>query len=124
VFPRFRVNSGGVQTANYVSSRLSFDGVAEGTGAATDHILISDGTGDVPNTGEGVNGYIESFGPLDGTAICKMWNGVVSFRSTTKQNVVVVSGQWNGGTGAVTGFEVTMNSGNITSGTVRVLGLR
>lgn len=119
---RLRVNSGGVQTTSYISSRWSFDGVGTGTAGATDHILISDGTADIPNNLEGLNGYIESFGDMAATAEGKYWQGQVAYQAGGKMNVAVVAGFWNN-TAAITGFEITANSGNLLDGLVRFYGL-
>lgn len=115
-FCRLRINSAGVQTTTYVTS-------INGTPNSTTQIPCSNQGNVVGNAGTGISGLIRMFGP-SGTAAPKMVNGLVSFfrsDATTEDNTV--AGFWNGGNGAVTGIEISMGSGNITSGVVKIYGI-
>ena len=60
------------------------------------------------------------------TTIVKHWTArEMSYFTNTSTMVTGNSGAiWNGGTGAITGFQCAMSSGNISTGVVRVYGLR
>ncbi len=59
------------------------------------------------------------------TAAPKTWVGSGGYTTSTgpSPRAVIFYGLWNGGNTAVDGFEVLCNSGNITSGSIRVYGL-
>lgn len=121
VTPRLRVNSGGIQTTTYLSN------IAGSTGNEnpTTYIPIGSAVAGLPqsNTGPGLYGRFTIYQP-SGTSAPKMVLGQSSYLNSS--GLVTYQGgggYWNGGNGAVTGFEFTMSSGNITSGTIKLYGI-
>lgn len=119
------VHSGGVfQTTNYLCSQSGADG---GTGwdsaGTTTYIGVTRTATTFPaNSGSGVSGWIRVVNPTN-TSAPKQWFGQFTYYNGTTCTVVDVSGFWNGGNGAVDGFQVKPVSGNITSGSIEVWGI-
>jgi hypothetical protein len=128
VTPRLRYNVGGVQTASYKGASFI---ITNGTSASeTTTTFVPVGRAATAELGtdansNGINGSIRIFNPAS-TTIRKWAQGAFSFldSATSAVAMTLVTGYYDGGNGAVTGFEVSMSSGNITSGTVKVYGLR
>ena len=77
----------------------------------------------VSNAGSGVSGTVKVYNPLQTTSP-KQWSGILSHPATTGNSATfMASGYWNGGNGAVDGFQVLFSSGNITSGTIKIYGI-
>lgn len=110
---RIRVNSGGVQSTSYLTS----DG-------PTTFIPLTLAANTVANTGTGNPGIFAQsvlYQP-SGTSARKMMQIASAYPSGAITTTARLSGYWDGGNGAVTGIEVSMSSGNITSGTVKIYG--
>lgn len=80
-------------------------------------------TSELTNTGQGFSGEIHVATPSN-AAIGKVWwgNGGYILSGPTMTSSIF-SGTWNGGTGAVDGFQLLMSSGNIASGVIRIYGI-
>lgn len=117
-----RVHSGGsFQATSYVGAELVWSGSATGVSGSTTSVLLMDAN--VSSTGPGISGRVRVGNP-SGTSNKKIFHGQSATADTTGANRGgVVSGYWNGGNGAVDGFEILFSSGNITSGTVKIYGI-
>jgi len=115
-----QVHSGGAfQTTNYAISNSS-------TAARIALAGTGGGANTVGNTGPGVSGLV-FVNDVAQTSAVKQFRGVsLSFTngSTGLPLTQSLSGWWGGGNGAVDGIRVLTSSGNITSGTVRVYGIK
>lgn len=120
---QFKINSAGVQSTTYLGTVFFANqtGISTTPAANTTFIGISSAA-HVSNSGAGVNGRIRVSNPAQTTSP-KMWYGQFAYPSTTGvTESVITNGYWNGGNGAITGFQVDFNSGNITSGAIRIYG--
>lgn len=121
---QFKVNSAGVQSTVYVATVFfgNTAGISTTPTSVTTFIPVSSAL-HVSNTGPGVNGIFRVSNPSQTTSP-KMWYGDFVYPSTTGTiELAMAGGYWNGGNGAITGFQVDFSSGNITSGVIRVYGL-
>lgn len=107
--------------------QTSYNGATVVTGAAavitnaTTMVQLQTSAG-AANTGSGFSGFLRIYNPA-GTSAPKMMVGVGAYNNTAGNNAVVqMSSAWNGGNGAVTGFQVQFTSGNIASGAIKVYG--
>lgn len=119
-----RVNSGGVQSTTYVSVGLGFNAAGALVSSVTTYIPCT--VANKTTTGApGISGTFRVSNPSQ-TSSPKMFHGVFGYNSADASvgAGMVSTGYWNGGNGAVTGFEVSMGSGNIASGTIKVYGWR
>jgi len=115
-----QVHSGGTFPAtSYIATNLAAATVTAVNNTTT-FISISSAAS-VSNAAPGLNGYVRVNKPSQTTAP-KMWSGVMVSTNATNAFVATYGGYWNGGNGAIDGFQVLFNSGNITSGTVRIYG--
>lgn len=104
-----------ITAGNYVAGNATNNPIAP-----TTYIPCSTAT-IVANSAPGVSGSIRISNPL-GTTEPKMWFGHFAYNATTATfNSLTLSGYWNGNA-AITGFQVGFNSGNITSGVIKVYG--
>jgi hypothetical protein len=118
---QFEVHSGGsFQATSYLTDTGWFASAISNASNTTALILSRQAT--VQNSAPGVSGKLTIFTPSNTTAP-KSMNGHFTYFDGTIVNVVLCGGYWNGGNGAVDGFEVLMSSGNITSGTIKVYGV-
>jgi hypothetical protein len=121
VIGRFRVNSGGVQSTSYAVQQTIFQGGTVSASAITTEVRCTSSAGNA-NTGPGLSGDLRISNP-SGTTARKSWWGTLSYNTTASAAATnLVSGYWDGGNGAITGFEFTFSSGNIASGTIKVYG--
>jgi hypothetical protein len=119
---QFRVNSGGVQSTSYAVQQTILQGGTVSASAITTEIRVTSTAGNA-NSGPGVSGNLRVRSP-SGTSARKVWWGTQSYNTTASAAATnLVSGYWDGGNGAITGFQFSFSSGNITSGTIRVYGL-
>lgn len=117
---QLRVNSGGVQSTTYLGIQFGANVAGAITNATSTTTILASSALHVSNSGTGIHGFFRVYNPSQ-TATPKMFIGTTSYTSTTGSiEIVNSSGYWNGGNGAVTGFEVTFSSGNIASGIIRV----
>jgi hypothetical protein len=121
---QFQVHSGGAfQNANYVT-QLIF-GRAAGLAAnntATTFIGMSEAAS-ILNTGPGLNGEMLITNPSQTTAR-KIITGLLAYPdSATICEIATIAGFWDGGNGAVDGFQVAASAGNLTSGVIKVYGI-
>jgi hypothetical protein len=121
---RLRVNSGGVQTASYLGSVFfgNQSGISSTPSAPTTSVLCSGGLAHIQNSGTGLSGTCNVQNPSQ-TSAPKMWNCSTGYPSSVGSIENIMGAvYWNGGNGAITGIEVSMSSGNIASGTVKIYG--
>lgn len=121
---RMRVNVGGVQTTNY--NGQAFAG-GSGTGFLTTFIPCSLNSGTTAalsnvaaNGGMSARIWMTNAG---GTSAKKVFDGFGGyFAANANFANITTGGMYIGGNGAITNVEFSQNSGNITSGTVKVYG--
>jgi hypothetical protein len=113
-----QVNVGGVQSTTYIGWDARFNGSSLGSSSITNGVPCAGLGASVPNTGTGISGVITVFKP-QGTAAPKIWNGQFN---ASGMNAAVISGYWNGGNGAITGFQALFSTGLIASGTIKIYG--
>lgn len=117
---QLQVQSGGTfQTTGYTGVNFS---VGSGTTIInpTTFIQISQATA-VQNTGNGVSGTVRIYTPSTATAP-KAITGQATHYNTVLYALCMISGSWQAN-GAVTGFQVSFSSGNITSGVIKIYGV-
>lgn len=123
---RLRVNSGGVKTTGYTGTTAAWvAGAAAAPNTTTTFVSCDRGGTVLSNTTAGINASFIVTNPSQ-TASPKLIFGHGSYRDATSAERIgafTSAGGWDGGNGAVTGIEVSMSSGNITSGTVKIYGL-
>jgi len=119
-----QVHSGGTfQTTTYVSTVVRGNGAGVGAQSSTTFVDLTVQTG-VANTGPGMSGRILVYNP-SGASTPKIFTGVLStFSTNSSAEVAMISGWWNGGNGAVDGFQVLASTGNLTSGVIRIYGVK
>lgn len=118
-----RVHSGGAfQATVYLASAFAANSGGTAFNSSTTSILLTN-TLQTTNTAPGASGSISISNPTQ-TTEKKMWVGLfgANVATSTTSQTSMVSGFWNGGNGVLTGFQVLISSGNITSGTVKVYG--
>lgn len=115
-----QVHSGGSFQSTSYSCVCAFFSSASNTDANTSTTSIRFCT-TMPNTVAtgGVSGRIRVANP-QGTASQKAWFGQFQGNGFG----FLVTGLWTGGTGAVDGFQIAAETGNILSGTVKVYGIK
>lgn len=121
-----QIYSGGAyQTSSYAYSQIIASNYATQTAQA--FIKLSWQNNQVSNVAAngGYNGMVILQNPSQ-TSFYKQilahgCNWDTSFAGPLITNV---AGTWNGGTGAITGFQLYMSSGNISTGNVRIYGVR
>lgn len=116
-----QVQSGGsFKSAGYACNTIVADSAGVSTQAATTFIQMSKAT-TLSNVGTlGMNGTFRVQNP-SANAICAVTGNFVE-PGTNPPHTGLVGGYW-GTAGVVTGFQILMSSGNITSGTVKIYGL-
>jgi hypothetical protein len=117
-------------TSTYYNYEIVFENVLPATNsqggtvsasAITTEVRCTSSAGNA-NTGPGLSGDLRISNP-SGTTARKSWWGTLSYNTTASAAATnLVSGYWDGGNGAITGFEFTFSSGNIASGTIKVYG--
>jgi len=118
---QFQVNSGGVQNTTYLCSTFGTSGSTTVVNAApTTYIALNASTGLIVSPG--LSGTVKLYNP-NSTTTHKIVNGVTTQNFSTVCNVNTVGGWWNGGTTAVTGAQISVSTGNITSGFIKVYGI-
>lgn len=119
---RIRVNVSGVQTSGYTGGGNLTAGGVNYPESITTYVPCSMGSR-LANTGIGTSGSITIFKPSQ-TSAPKPMVGAFVHRDTSNSatGVYSASGSYDGGNGAVSGIEVTMSTGNITSGTIDIYG--
>ena len=113
-----QVHSGGsFQTTTYLSNEIRGTGSAVASSTQSTFVGCSGTTG-TGNTSGGISGETVLYNASQ-TSSPKNWVG--HFNSPGLQ-LSLNGGAWNGGNGAIDGFQVLMSSGNITSGTIKIYG--
>jgi|GEM_PF-3794059 len=121
--PLMRVNTGSVQTANYISgaSYLSTGGVSSwGTGATNTTGMIL-GANNVTST-DGMSGTLKLHNPSQGSFRKMLEGNIVVFNGAGALQWNTIYGMWDGSSADVTGARFLSTSGTIT-GTIKVYGL-
>lgn len=115
-----QVQSGGsFQNSSYQSQTSAFGNAAVYSNP-TAFVQLSGATA-VANSNGGVSGRLLIHNPSQ-TTTTKSIDGNSGHYDGTRMESVLFSGFWNGGNGAVTGFQIFFSTGNISSGTVRLYG--
>lgn len=118
-----QVHSGGAfQTTSYLTNMLHCGNGASSVTNPTTFIPLT-AAGAVLSTGQGFSGTFRVSTP-SGTTAPKNWYGQGTLNNGSVGFNEIGSGCWNGGNGAVDGFQVLFGTGNIASGTIKVYGLR
>jgi hypothetical protein len=118
----FQVHSGGTfQGASYFSTNVNAGSSVTATNNTTFILLSSPSL--LQNTGAGFSGSLTIYTPSN-TAAPKTIRGKGGHYNGSLMNTQDFAGFWNGGNGAVDGFEAFMSSGNITSGVMKVYGIQ
>jgi hypothetical protein len=106
----FRVHSGGAfQATTYLSSNTSRYDITGGAG--------------IDNTaGDGLSGSL-LISNVASTTTIKIITSIVGFVSGAAMNSKANAGAWNGGQGAIDGFEIFFTGGNISTGTIKIYGI-
>lgn len=111
------------QNTSYLNATEYFNGSGGAFSAATTFLQLS-GPSLVSNSGAGVSGTARIYSPSQ-TVSPKQFTGLTSHPATSSSiNTVSFSGWWNGGNGAITGFELLFSSGNIASGSIELFGIK
>lgn len=119
-----RVHTGGsFQTSGYLSTTLSVTGSGTVVGGADATVIdLSTSISAGAQNSIGMTGHLRVAG-VTGTSAPKMWFGRGSRVSGVPSlTICEIAGAWNGGNGALTGFQIFTSVGNITSGTVKIYG--
>lgn len=118
-----KINSGGVQSTSYLTAGLIFTNGASGSQAGTTFIPCSSTTNVGNTTGLEISGELFIHHPAQ-TTTRKQVRGNFSFirAGGAVPEGYIVNGAWNGGNGAITGFEFSFSSGNIASGSIKAYG--
>lgn len=122
-----QVHSGGTfQSTSYAAQTSGAEGGGSFTSNTTStYIPVSYSAASAQkNAAPGLSGEINVYAPSITTAP-KIWNGTIIgiISGTTTSYAVQVGGWWNGGNGAVDGFQVLFNTGNISSGVIKIYGI-
>jgi hypothetical protein len=119
-----RVYSGGAyQTASYIYGQMVPSNYTWSASAASAPIAwVTNGLSNSTTLG-GMSGYLRVFNPTN-TSVNKGFVGSATYYHAGNgvDLATVSSFRWTGGTGSVTGFQIFINSGNITSGIVKIYG--
>lgn len=110
---------GTLQTSSYVANYLLGTGSTAAAAAQTSYVPCSEASS-AQNSGNGINGSFTIYG-ANGSSN-KTVGGTVFHFQGTNMAVLLSAGYYSGGTGAVTGVQVTMSSGNIASGSIKIYG--
>lgn len=109
------------QNATYVSIFGGFSTGAAFPNSNTGFIMLS-GNADVANVAPGFSGSAQVCNPTQASSP-KMFTGHVGYAAgANSPHTGTLSGYWNAN-GAIDGFQVLFNSGNITSGTITIYGI-
>jgi len=116
-----QVHSGGAFKANtYLNATLFWTTAAAAETGSTTFIQLS--STNINNSDPGISGTVRIYNPSS-TTVKKHVTGQMSSQAGGVSTGVTVAGYWNGGDGAVDGFQVQMSTGNMTSGTINVYGI-
>ena len=113
--------SGSYQTSGYLSQNVSVSNATVTATTVTTYIGCGVGVGLVGNTAPGVSGQMHVSNP-SGTSAPKTFFGVFSSYFNSNYVTIEMSGGFYNTTGAVTGFQVLFDGGNITSGVIKIYG--
>lgn len=118
------VHSGGTfPVTSYIGNATGFSNGSVSPLAAAPTTFIQLGVqGSIPNTMTGLSGSMRVSLP-SGTTTKKLFWGTCHYSGSTLTGYAVSSGYWNGGNGAIDGFQVLASAGNLTSGTVKIYGI-
>lgn len=131
-----RVYSGGAYQsgANYATSGITtsyfdYGGTGSNSGGFQTYAFLSWITTTVKFGASygGVCGSIKCYDPANDTTAYKHFHGVLTmpeYNWTGGSMPINIGFAWQGGTGAVTGFQVYFSSGNIASGSIKVYGYK
>lgn len=114
-------SNGSFQTTSYSTSGFVVANASTDFSSPTTSLPCGNNVGDT-NASPGVSGTLKIYNAPSTTAP-KQTTGM--FASIGSQEYLVMSaGFWSGGNTAIDGIEVIMSSGNITSGSIKIYGMR
>lgn len=113
--------SGSFPSTNYLSDVMLHQGTTVSAGGTTTFIQFTAASANISNAGPGVSGTFTIFNPSQ-SSTPKMIVGQVGYYSGSTVFGMTQSGFWNGGNGAIDGFQLSFSSGNIASGTIKIYG--
>ena len=118
-----QVHSGGAFLAtNYLTAGQYVNTGAQAVVSTSTTFIPCSAAVLVSNSGQGINGRFHLSNP-SGTAVPKNIFGEDMYPATAGTlNFAQIGGYWNGGNGAVDGFQVFFSSGNIASGKIKIYG--
>jgi hypothetical protein len=114
-------SNGSFQSTGYLANSLRFQGATVAGAAATTFIPCDSDSGSLVNSGTGVSGEWTIYKPSQ-TSTPKSVIGQYNEGVSGGAIAGMAGGVWNGGNTAVDGIQLLMNSGNITSGTMKIYG--
>lgn len=125
------VHTGGTfQTTGYIAQNFNVRNTTTTFNTPTTYIPCNE-TVNINTGGPGISGSVRVGAPSQ-TASPKMWNGMTSYNEgSTFPEISLVSGYWNGGNGAVDGFQVCFattgttcltTTNGIVSGKIKIYG--
>ena len=114
------VHSGGSFPATSYLASAMVAGASVASVTSTTFIPLSSNSA-IQNSGNGSSGEIHVRNPSQ-TSTYKMFYGQFGAANGTNTVVTSFAGYWQGGTGAVDGWEITMGGNTITSGKCEVFG--
>jgi hypothetical protein len=119
------LQSGGVfQTSGYSGSAMvSNNGTAGWSSNSFTAFFGLSGGNRISNVaGGGLDGTLYLPNPSGTTSYKQILANFVHWDGSNQYSLIAAFGAWRGGTAAITGIQLAMNSGNITSGIVRIFG--
>jgi len=118
-----QVHSGNAfQTSSYLGSVLTIGNGTSGVTNVTTYIPVGQ-TGSVLSAGAGLSGSIRVSSPANTLAPKNWYGGVAMSYGGTVSNMGYSGGFWNGGNGALDGFQILLGTGNIASGIIKIYGI-
>ena len=116
--------TGALQTTGYLTGLVGWNsGGTTGSSASNSGIFCS-----YPNDtyagSAGISGTLKIYN-ANNTSVPKNIIGTFSHAYTASENVGIIdNGYWNGGNGTITGISVAISSGLISSGAIKIYGLK
>jgi len=117
-------SAGAFQTSGYRSMIAEQNSVNNkfGTATFTNGVPLT-AANNANNTGPGISGSLRIYNPGATSGNKTIGGTTTSNTAGTAARFAMVSGMWEGGTGAITGVQIAASSGNITSGTMKIYGV-
>lgn len=125
---RMRLNNGtAVQTSSYLSATFIWTGAGVAEAAESTYIPISRRdtlTLTSNSTNAGLSGQVMIYNTSNSTAVKLVQGECIHADTTNVLAGVGVRGYWNVATASITDFEISMTAGSVTTGVVKVYGMK